>query len=90
MSFEEVVCRLLNSDTYNDHSLRCMGFTRVDGRWIKDQGAAVEEEEEHAEGESPSSPPEPRPSPNVHFVSEPEVGSLVSTPIYEPCCAIIT
>ena len=27
----EIVCRLSNTDTYNDHSLRRMGFVRVDG-----------------------------------------------------------
>ena len=32
VSFEgEVVCRLSYTDTYNNHSLRCMGFVRVDG-----------------------------------------------------------
>ena len=32
---EEVVCRISNTDTYNDHSLQRMGFIRVDGHWTK-------------------------------------------------------
>ena len=36
LSFDgEDVCRLSNTDTYNDHSLRRMGFIKVDGRWTK-------------------------------------------------------
>ena len=78
---EEIVCRLLNTDTYNDHSLQCMGFIKVDGRWTKGRGAIVEEEEEeHAEGEGPSSPPEPRQSPDIHFISKPKAGPSVSAP----------
>ena len=78
VSFErEAVCKLVNTDTYNDHSHRRMDFTRVDGRWTKGRGVAVEEEE-HAEGEGLSSPPEPRSSFDVHFVSKPEAGPSVS------------
>ena len=80
------MCRLLITDTYNDHSLRRMGFIKVDGCWIKGQGAVVvEEEEERAEGEGPSSPPEPRPSTYVHFVSEPEIDPSVSAPPSMSC-----
>ena len=84
MSFEgEIVCRLSNTDTYNDHSLRRMEFVRVDGRWAKGCAATAEEkddEEEHAEGEGPPSPPMPRQSPVDHPISEPKAGSSVSVP----------
>ena len=69
VSFEgEVICRLSYTDTYNDHSLRCMGFVRVDGRWAKGRAATVEEdeEEEHVKGEGPCSPLVPRQSPVDH------------------------
>ena len=79
---EEVVCRLSYTDTYNNHSLRRMGFVRVDGRWVKGRAAAVEEEddeeEEHAEGEGPSSPPMPRQSLVDHLILEPEVSVRIS------------
>ena len=75
------MCKLLNTDTYNNHSLRRMGFIRMDGRWTKGRGAVVvEEEEKRAEGEGPSSPPEPRSSPDIHFISEPEADPSVSAP----------
>ena len=36
VSFEgEVICRLSNTNIYNDHSLRRMRFIRVDGHWTK-------------------------------------------------------
>ena len=82
MSFEgEVVCRLSNTDTYNDYSLQLMGFIRVDGHWTKGRGPTVEEEEERVEGEGPSSPPELRQRLDVHFVSKLEVGPSVSAPL---------
>ena len=79
VSFEgETVCRLLNTDTYNNHSLRHMGFISLDGRWTKGRGDILVEEEEHAEEEGPLSPPELRSSSDIHFMSEPEVDLLVN------------
>ena len=79
----EVVYRLSYTDTYNNHSLRRMGFVRVDGRWTKGRVVAVEEEideeEEQAEGEGPSSPV-PRPSSVLHHVLEPETGPSIRVP----------
>ena len=79
------MCRLLNTDTYNDHFLRRMDFIRVDGRWIKGRGVVVVEEEERAKGEGPLSPPEPKLSPDIHFVSEPEIDPSVSAPPSMSC-----
>ena len=84
VSFEgEVICRLSYTDTYNNNSLRCMRFIRVDGYWVKGRAAAAEEEddeeEENAKGEGPSSLV-PRSSPVDHHVSEFEVGPSVRVP----------